>query len=85
MSPTSMAELSARTTSRFKNLPAAKRFPNVKASYENGALVLRGSVATEKEKKMMERLMMLEPGVDSVKNELQVQRSTPEQIPALRN
>lgn len=85
MSARGAADLSARTTSRFTNLPAAQKFPNVNASYENGSVVLRGSVATEKDKKMMERLMKLEPGVDSVRNELLVQGPTLEQIPALRN
>lgn len=85
MSAKGAADLSARTTSRFSNLPAAQKFPNVNASYENGSVVLRGSVATEKDKKMMERLMKLEPGVDSVRNELLVQGSTLEQIPAMRN
>ena len=85
MSARGAADLSARTTSRFSNLPAAQKFPNVNARYENGSVVLRGSVATEKDKKMMERLMKLEPGVDSVKNELLVQGTTLEQIPAMRN
>ncbi|MBM3964613.1 MAG: BON domain-containing protein [Planctomycetes bacterium] len=85
MSARGSADLAARTTSRFTNLPAAQKFPNVNASYENGSVVLRGSVATEKDKKMMERLMKLEPGVDSVRNELLVQGPTLEQIPAMRN
>jgi len=85
LTPRTQGEIQSRTASRLTNLPAAKKYPNATASYENGAVVLRGSVATERDKKMMAKLMMLEPGVDSVRNELSVQARSLEQIPAVQS
>jgi hypothetical protein len=47
---------------------------NVKLAVESGAVVLRGQVATPREKRLVEDMLRLEPGVREVRNELTIGR-----------
>jgi hypothetical protein len=67
-----------------------EKFRGVSAVYDKGEVVLRGVVSTEADKRLVGRLMKLEPGVDSIRNDITVQgvsssESTAEQIEALPN
>jgi osmotically-inducible protein OsmY len=53
---------------------------SIDASIDSGVVTLRGSVATESDKRIVERVLMLEPGVDSVKNEIVVRSKPGEQV-----
>jgi osmotically-inducible protein OsmY len=77
--------VSSQLQQRLSRVPLPERLRGVRATYEDGNVVLRGSVATEADKRMMERLVQLEPGVDSVRNEVAVQQPTLEQIQANPN
>jgi osmotically-inducible protein OsmY len=62
----------------------------VNVALSGGEITLRGTVATDADKRLMERMMLLEPGVSSVKNELVVQGSASasepvESVEAVRN
>ncbi|MFN5230911.1 MAG: BON domain-containing protein [Planctomycetota bacterium] len=62
----------------------------VNVSLSGGQITLRGNVATDADKRLMERMMLLEPGISSVKNELIVQGSetgsdSTETVEAVRN
>jgi hypothetical protein len=49
----------------------------IRVGMEGPAVVLRGSVADESERRLAEALLRLEPGVRDVRNELQVREVTP--------
>lgn len=68
---------------RMNRLPVGSRMQSVTASIQDGQVTLTGTVATESDKKLAERLMMLEPGVSSVKNQLQVGPTSAEKIEAV--
>ncbi len=70
---------------RLTRLQLPKKLKGVTSSVEGGTVVLRGQVATEADKRMVERLLKLEPGIDSVRNEVTVQASSLERIQAKPN
>jgi hypothetical protein len=72
----------ASIQSRLTSLPLPDRLKSIDASIDSGIVTLRGSVATESDKRVVERVLMLEPGVDSVRNELVVRSKPAEQIEA---
>jgi hypothetical protein len=45
----------------------------IAVSVEGGIAILRGEVASERDRALAERLILFEPGIDSVRNELTVQ------------
>jgi osmotically-inducible protein OsmY len=58
--------------SRLLKLPVYKDHAEVVATLENRTLTLTGTVQTQNERKMVERLALLEPGVSRVNNQLSV-------------
>lgn len=70
---------------RMARLPLPERLRNISATIESGVVVLRGSVLTESDKRMVEKLVMLEPGVNQVQNEVSVQTKPAESIGATPN
>jgi osmotically-inducible protein OsmY len=81
----SLPNVNVQVQQRLAKFPVPEKFRSVNASYESGEVVLRGVVATEADKRLMERLMKLEPGVDSIRNELTVQATPSESVQAVRN
>lgn len=67
---------------RMARLPLPDRLRNISATIESGIVVLRGTVLTESDKRMVEKLVMLEPGVTRVQNEVSVQTKPAETIEA---
>lgn len=67
---------------RMSRLPLPERLRNISATVESGVVVLRGSVPTESDKRMVEKLVMLEPGVTQVQNEVSVRTKPAESIEA---
>jgi hypothetical protein len=57
---------------RMQKLPAGARFAGTNIDMDGRTAILRGTVATDRDRRLAERLLMLEPGVDSVRNELTV-------------
>lgn len=77
--------LSAKTTAtnaqqRLSRIQFPKKLRGVTSSVEGDTVVLRGEVATESDRRMVERLLKLEPGIDSVRNEVKVQSNSVERI-----
>lgn len=87
ISPNSIPAVTNRIEERISRSPIQQRLRNINIGVEGGEVTLRGTVATEADKRLMERLMKLEPGVDSVRNELVVaaSQSQLESVPAVRN
>jgi|GEM_PF-792309 len=69
-------ELAARL-SRIPGLQNAPQSANVQVNLEGRTAVLKGTVPTASDRLVLERLLLLEPGVDKVQNELVVAGSNP--------
>jgi hypothetical protein len=70
--PAVSSELTRRLA---KSLAAAQSLSNgskIAVAMDGTSIVLRGNVSSDNEKRVAEALVRLEPGVDSVRNELQV-------------
>ena len=67
------ASAATQFQTRLARIPALAHLQQVEATVEGSTLVLRGYVTTEHEREVLERVARLEPGIDSVRNELQVQ------------
>jgi hypothetical protein len=68
----SSAAVNSTLGRRLEEMVASRGMPSVKASMQGRTLVLRGKVATEHDKSLVERMMLLEPGIDQVQNELEI-------------
>lgn len=82
--PVVSSAFSAQTTARLQKLPALKNQRGVNVAMEGSTVVLRGEVASEADRELAEGLMMLEPAVSAVRNELVVRSAppAPEALPA---
>ena len=67
---------------RLARIPLPKKLRGVISSVDGETIVLRGEVATESEKRLVERLVKLEPGIDLVRNEVTVRTNPLERIQA---
>jgi len=70
-----VAHSTAATTklqTRLTKLPNLPMKSPVKVTLEEGEVVLRGTVATESDRELVEGLAMMEPGIEAVRNELVV-------------
>jgi hypothetical protein len=88
--PGSVPSISTRLADRKSRSPIQDRMRGVEVALSGGEITLRGTVATDADKRLMERMMLLEPGINSVKNELVVQGVAPEaasteSVEAVRN
>lgn len=75
--PSTVSTNFAQRLSRISQLPSAK---SVAVTMEDRTAVLAGQVDSEHEKRLIEKLAMMEPGVSEVRNELTVTAS-PELLP----
>ena len=66
------AQVSRAVTARWNRLPMPEKFNGVSMDFENGVATLTGKVTTPEDKRMAEKLILLEPGVSSVQNQLEV-------------
>jgi osmotically-inducible protein OsmY len=67
-----------RISARFDKLSTRSAFRGVTLDTEGGAVVLRGQVSSEENRKLAGILVSMEPGVRSVKNELTVTPAAPQ-------
>lgn len=82
--PVVSSTFTATTSARLQKLPALKNQRGVNVAMEGSTVVLRGEVASEADRELAEGLMMLEPAVSAVRNELVVRSAppAPEALPA---
>ena len=57
---------------RLTKLPVLATTSSVKVELEGSEVVLRGTVSTESDRELVEGIAMMEPGIESVRNELVV-------------
>ncbi|WP_231741960.1 BON domain-containing protein [Stieleria varia] len=70
--PLPPAEVQATVSTRLSTVTKAPALRNVNVSMNGRTAVLTGAVRTEKDRRMSELLMRLEPGVSSVENRVSV-------------
>ena len=66
-----------RLQNRLARIPQLKDRGSVKVEMEGQVAVLRGEVASQHERDLVGRLVLLEPGIADVRNELQVAPAAP--------
>jgi hypothetical protein len=71
----------ARMQTRYLNLPALKGKGSIEPVLEGDTLVLRGRVESAADRKLVEDLLSLEPGVNQVRNELEIVQSASAPVP----
>ncbi|TWT81876.1 BON domain protein [Planctomycetes bacterium CA13] len=71
--PVSPLRTQQRLTRQLQSLPSQGRLPNVNVNMNGQTAVLNGTVQSERERRMSELLMRLEPGVRMVENRIQIQ------------
>jgi len=71
---------------RLKKLPGLEKSDSVQVTMDGRTAILTGSVATDRDRKLIAGLAMLEPGISAVQNELEVSSaaSTVEDLPRPR-
>ncbi len=62
--------VSAMLSERLQRLPALKNLPSIQVTMRDRTAILSGRVATEREKRLVEGVALLEPGVGDVQNDL---------------
>ncbi len=69
---------------RFSKMPLPNNLGGIQITMENRTAVLRGQIDSAEDGKLVERLLSLEPGIDAVRNELQVagQANSSEEVPS---
>ncbi len=70
--PGTPADLSQTLTRRLANSARIAKFSPIEVVLVQGTAVLRGAVATDHDRALAERAVLLEPGVQAVRNELVV-------------
>jgi hypothetical protein len=71
--PIATSKITAQLQTRLGRLPALTTVGPIQVALEGEAVVLRGTVASEGDRQLAEELLMLEPEVSLVRNELKVQ------------
>ncbi len=74
--------IAAQIETRLERLPLPEKLKHIKAEVKSGILTLTGLVSTDADKRLVERIMKLEPGVNSIQNDLVVRASTAESVKA---
>lgn len=69
---TAPAVSAARLQGRLANNPRVKAMGSVAVAVEGQTVVLKGSVASDHDRQLLARMLLLEPGISDVRNELQV-------------
>ena len=75
------AVLSSALTSYLERSLSGRIIEALTAAVQGRTLILRGAVATEHDRALAERLALLEPGVESVRNELLVRPKSGAELP----
>lgn len=78
-------EVSARLENRLPKIPGLKSVSGVAVKMDGKTAVLQGVVATPRERDLIGRLALLEPGISDVRNELEVnpEAAQPQTLPSL--
>ncbi|MFM7843190.1 MAG: BON domain-containing protein [Planctomycetota bacterium] len=70
--PEAIAQRASQFQTRVSRLPSIEELGNVTVKVEDGKAILSGDVPTTEDSELVERLALLEPGIDSVENNLTV-------------
>lgn len=62
--------MAQRLQDRLNRSPSKSSFQNIKVLMSGRTAVLQGTVDAEADERLVQRLLILEPGVDSVRSEL---------------
>jgi hypothetical protein len=66
------SQVESKIESRWSSLPSHPRFRNVEIEMQGRTAILNGEVASQEDRRIAELLLRLEPGVQSIENQLSV-------------
>ncbi|MEO1527028.1 MAG: BON domain-containing protein [Planctomycetota bacterium] len=72
VAPLADSRVQSNANRRLVSIPSSQRTPNVRVSVSKGTAVLTGSVQSERDRRMTQLLMRLEPGVKKIDNRIVV-------------
>lgn len=72
VAPMADSSVQMNANRRLVGLPSTQRLPNVRVSVSDGTALMSGTVKSERERRMSQLLMRLEPGVKRVDNRILV-------------
>ncbi|MEL6107033.1 MAG: BON domain-containing protein [Planctomycetota bacterium] len=72
VAPMADSSVQLNANRRLVSLPTTQRLPNVRVAVNDGTALMTGTVKTERERRMSQLLMRLEPGVKRVENRIVV-------------
>jgi len=72
--------ISGRVQNRLQRIPGVRKMGAVSVEMDGSTAVLRGQVSTEHDRELVSRLLLFEPGISDVRDELQV-ASTAVELP----
>jgi hypothetical protein len=75
--PSSPPHFSEFLTKRMNNILSSKTLGSVRVMMQGDKAILQGSVATDHARDLASRLMLLEPGIEAVQNDLTVGSTAP--------
>ena len=76
VAPMPQQRVESNANQRFVRIPRQQGISNVGVNVVGRTAILRGAVSSERERRMSELLMRLEPGVSTIQNEIVVAAST---------
>ena len=68
----SAADVGSRVQTRLTKIPQLRKFGRMTVEMDGRVAVLQGQVTSEDERDLVARVVLLEPGISDVRNELQV-------------
>ena len=77
VSPILPAKVRSQAQNRLSKLPGLSRYNKVAVELEGVTATLSGQVVSQREKTLVERLVLLEPGINDVKNDLVIVAQKP--------
>jgi hypothetical protein len=81
MAPAVATGPNLRVQNHLARIPHLKSPGSVKVEMEGQVAILRGEVGSQHERDLVARLVLLEPGIADVRNELQVPSAAPAPVP----
>ena len=77
ITPILPAKVKRQAQTRLSKLPGLSRYNKVVVDLADGTATLTGQVISEREKSLVERLVLLEPGINNVTNNLDISAVDP--------
>ena len=83
--PAAAESVSSELTQRLQATDRIQRMGSIKVSVVDRTAILRGTVASERDRRLAQMLVLFEPGISNIRNELTVRSSSTPKTPRKRS